>query len=391
MKRKNKSKYLIIAIVLIISIGFAFLSARLDINGLANIKKIGWNIYFDNVQNNFGQEFEVTAPTTSGTNTTEIYFEVELEDPGDSYSFDVDIVNNGTIDAMYKLTYDWSSYDTDYSDLYIFDVTYKNGNSLQANNLLAKKSRDTITVTITYNRNIDISSLPSEDRSTSYYLVLNYEQAKNADNHSTKHFDIVDLSGNGIDGTNNGATNNGNGTYTFDGVDDTITVGLENYDFKNSISTVMRFKLLSYDGTTEYGILGNVNSAGVCLKLVGAGSPRLIFHNGSAYVGSNASTLLSLDTWYTVVATYDGEKIKIYINGEKDYLQNNSYEYPVTGNITPSSSPFKINGFIANSNMIVSDMLIFDRALTEEEVSLYYADTVNPVDKTKLLVYYDFN
>lgn len=177
MKRKNKSKYLIIALVLIISIGFAFLSARLDINGLANIKKIGWNIYFDNVQNNFGQEFEVTAPTTTGTNTTEIYFEVELEDPGDSYSFDVDIVNNGTIDAVYKLTYDWTTYDTDYSDLYIFDVRYKDGIQINSNDLLAKNSRETITVTLTYNKNIDISSLPSEDRSTSYYLVLNYEQA----------------------------------------------------------------------------------------------------------------------------------------------------------------------------------------------------------------------
>ena len=177
MKRNNKSKYLIIALVLIISIGFAFLSARLDINGLANIKKIGWNIYFDNVQNNFGQEFEVTAPTTTGTNTTEIYFEVELEDPGDSYSFDVDIVNNGTIDAVYKLTYDWTTYDTDYSDLYIFDVRYKDGIQINSNDLLAKNSRETITVTLTYNKNIDISSLPSEDRSTSYYLVLNYEQA----------------------------------------------------------------------------------------------------------------------------------------------------------------------------------------------------------------------
>ena len=177
MKRKNKSKYLIIALVLIISIGFAFLSARLDINGLANIKKIGWNIYFDNVQNNFGQEFEVTAPTTTGTNTTEIYFEVELEDPGDSYSFDVDIVNNGTIDAVYELTYDWTTYDTDYSDLYIFDVRYKDGIQINSNDLLAKNSRETITVTLTYNKNIDISSLPSEDRSTSYYLVLNYEQA----------------------------------------------------------------------------------------------------------------------------------------------------------------------------------------------------------------------
>lgn len=220
MKRRNKSKYLIIALVLIISIGFAFLSARLDINGLANIKKIGWNIYFDNVQNNFGQEFEVTAPTTTGTNTTEIYFEVELEDPGDSYSFDVDIVNNGTIDAVYKLTYDWTTYDTDYSDLYIFDVRYKDGIQINSNDLLAKNSRETITVTLTYNKNIDISSLPSEDRSTSYYLVLNYEQANVNGNTAVEREHQYTITYDFDGGTDNGSNPR---TYT----DKTATFTLE--------------------------------------------------------------------------------------------------------------------------------------------------------------------
>ena len=101
MRRNNKSKLLIIILLLIVSIGFAFLSSRLDFNGIANVRPINWKIYFDNVQKNFGQEFEITEPSTYGEDTTSINFEVELADPGDSYSFDVDIVNGGSIDAMY--------------------------------------------------------------------------------------------------------------------------------------------------------------------------------------------------------------------------------------------------------------------------------------------------
>ena len=243
MKRNNKSKYLIIALVLVISIGFAFLSARLDINGLANIKKIKWNIYFDNVQNNFGQEFEVSTPTTTGTDTTQIYFEVALEDPGDSYSFDVDIVNDGTIDAVYKLTYDWTTYDTAYPDLYIFDVRYKDGIEITENDLLAKNSRETITVTVTYNKDIDISLLPSEDISANYYLVLNYEQANVNGNTAVerehRYTITYDLDG-GVNNPNNPSTytdrsstftlqNPTKAGYTFTGW--TIGKDLYSYDY----------------------------------------------------------------------------------------------------------------------------------------------------------------
>ena len=264
MKRNNKSKYLIIALVLVISIGFAFLSARLDINGLANIKKIKWNIYFDNVQNNFGEEFEVSTPSTTGTDTTQIYFEVALEDPGDSYSFDVDIVNDGTIDAVYKLTYDWTTYDTANPDLYIFDVRYKDGIEITENDLLAKNSRETITVTVTYNKDIDISLLPSEDISANYNLILNYEQANVNGNTAVERehqYTITyDLDG-GVNNTNNPST------YT----DKTETFTLEEptkegYTFVGWEDQQDKMKFVSscsadfYTITTENGIFKSVQT-----------------------------------------------------------------------------------------------------------------------------------
>lgn len=209
MRRNNKSKYLIIFLLLIVSIGFAFLSSRLDFNGIANVRPINWKIYFDNVQKNFGQEFEITEPSTSGEDTTSINFEVELADPGDSYSFDVDIVNGGSIDAMYKITYDWSTYDDEHPELYIFEVKYKDGMELQENALLKKNSRETITVTVAYNRDIDIESLPTEDRSVNYNLTLEYEQANVNGNTAVEREHIYtityDLDG-GVNNPNNPST-----------------------------------------------------------------------------------------------------------------------------------------------------------------------------------------
>lgn len=219
MKKINKSKFLIIILLLIVSIGFAFLSARLDINGLANIRKINWNIYFDNVQKNFGEEFEVSGPTTSGTDTTSIRFEVVLEDPGDSYSFDVDVVNGGTIDAMYSATIDDSEIVAN-EELFNIDIRYKDGIELEENNFLAKNTRDTLTVTVTYNRDIAISDLPSDDCSKWYDLKLQYTQANINGNTAVERERIYtinyDLDG-GVNNENNPSTyTNRSETFTLE-------------------------------------------------------------------------------------------------------------------------------------------------------------------------------
>ena len=97
--RKNKKLFIIFLLVLI-SIGFAYLTSTLEINGIAGIGRNTWNIYFDNVVNLSGASLATTAPTTSGTTTRSLSYSVNLTKPGDAYRFNVDIVNGGTLDAM---------------------------------------------------------------------------------------------------------------------------------------------------------------------------------------------------------------------------------------------------------------------------------------------------
>ena len=84
--RKNfnhKLIFIAVVLLLLISVGYAALSTTLSINGTANISSNSWLVYFTNLQVTTESETPVTAPTTSGTSTTSLTWEVNLDSPGD--------------------------------------------------------------------------------------------------------------------------------------------------------------------------------------------------------------------------------------------------------------------------------------------------------------------
>ena len=95
---KNKKYTLFLIVLLCISIGYAVLNTTLNINGKSSISKNTWDVHFDNVKINDGSVEAVKIPVVE--NSTTVDFEVALNLPGDYYEFTVDVVNNGTIDAM---------------------------------------------------------------------------------------------------------------------------------------------------------------------------------------------------------------------------------------------------------------------------------------------------
>lgn len=177
MKRRiNKKNLIVIIIILFISIGFAYLSTTLNISGITNIKSNNWNIYYDNIQYIRGQEFELVSPTTSGTNTTNISYTINLLEPGDVYKFNVDIVNGGTIDAMVKVVTDTAL--TEEQEKYAsYFVTYSDGISVEDYQLLPHGETDTLSVMVAYKKDITEEELPSEDKSITIKFHLEYEQA----------------------------------------------------------------------------------------------------------------------------------------------------------------------------------------------------------------------
>lgn len=169
-------KYLfIILIILFISIGFAYLSTNLDLIGSTIIKKNSWDIYFDNVNVLTGDDLEVVRPATEGTGTIELSYEVNLNKPGDVYCFDVDVVNDGTIDAMISLIENTAL--TEAQKKYLnYSITYKDGIEVEENNLLKANDKETFTVKIEFLEDVNLVDLPESVEKLSFNLRLEYVQ-----------------------------------------------------------------------------------------------------------------------------------------------------------------------------------------------------------------------
>ena len=96
---KTLSLVALIVAVLGLTVAFAALSQTLTINGTASINSATWDVHFANLSeaSTTGDASVSTPPTLNATSISD--FEAVLTKPGDSITYEFDIVNGGTIDA----------------------------------------------------------------------------------------------------------------------------------------------------------------------------------------------------------------------------------------------------------------------------------------------------
>lgn len=87
--------------------------------------------------------------------------------------------------------------------------------------------------------------------------------------------------------------------------------------------------------------------------------------NGSSSSLVNSNTSLSLNTWYHIACTYDGTKLRIYVNGVEDNSVDTS--------LIPNYDSAKLyigssNGNIYYLNGFLNDVRIYDHCLSAKEV-----------------------
>ena len=101
LRTDRKNLYMVLSIVIIsvltLTVVYAALSTTLNITGNAEVTAASWDIYLNNIKLN-SSSATTTSPTIS--NKTTASFSTTLTEPGDFYEFTVDVINNGTIDAM---------------------------------------------------------------------------------------------------------------------------------------------------------------------------------------------------------------------------------------------------------------------------------------------------
>ncbi|MBQ6497719.1 MAG: hypothetical protein IJI58_03285 [Bacilli bacterium] len=175
-KKKMDIMYLLVFVLLSsIGTGYAYIRSNLNINGTANVTAANWDVHFENLNVTTGS---VTATTPADiTDDTTVEFAATLEEPNDFYEFTVDVVNEGTMDAMID-SFSISPTLTTAQKKYLeYTIAYSDGVPLASKQELKANGSETIRVRFNYIENSDKTNYPTEDQTFTINFNVNYTQA----------------------------------------------------------------------------------------------------------------------------------------------------------------------------------------------------------------------
>ncbi len=432
MKKSNfKYKRIgIMALVLCMGVGFAYLTSSLTITGRGHVKKTTWNVYFDNVNILKGQDLATLEPTTTGRSTTTLNYSVNFNIPGDTFQFTVDVVNTGTIDAMINLI-DNTVLTAEQQKIASYTITYADDTPLATKNFLGASKRDTFKVTISYRRDMNIEDLPEETEPINFSLGLQYSQAKEADSRANSNLAVKNLANSAdYNGEFIGGVSFDDDAVKFDGTTGYIDTKLREYEFGDNTSFVTRFKVhsLPEEPENEYEtgaalIFGggdlSYGDYGTGVEVLPDGKLKVLVQGNWKSKSYTTEDAIDLDTWYTVVVTSsyveenqeesiaEDKNMRVYIYKSVTDEQTQVTSTQVVaipdaitteGKVDQFWQPLTI-GALADygrvampADVTVSDFLIFNRKLTPEEIASDYTahQKVTPTNRNDLLIYYDF-
>ena len=176
--KDRKVLYGILGIALIsiftLTIAYAALNAVLTISGSAQVSSADWNVHFDNVKvtngSVNGETPRITSPTTATFSTT-------LSMPGNFYEFTIDVVNDGTIDAMIENITKTPTLSTEQAKYLKYEITYQNNQPITTKQLVEKGSFVRLKVRLEYRSDITSSDLPLSTETLNLGLKLDYTQS----------------------------------------------------------------------------------------------------------------------------------------------------------------------------------------------------------------------
>ena len=173
-KRSFVFMFLFLSLVSL-TVGYAFLTTTMSIDGVSKMLEARWDIHFENLEVTTGS---VTATTDATITTpTSVTFAAQLENPGDFYEFTVDVVNEGTINAMIDSVNVLPVLTTEQQEYLEYVVTYINGVELAPRQRLDVNDSERILVRFLYKDGVDESVYPTEDQELTIQFEVVYIQA----------------------------------------------------------------------------------------------------------------------------------------------------------------------------------------------------------------------
>jgi hypothetical protein len=122
--------------------------------------------------------------------------------------------------------------------------------------------------------------------------------------------------------------------------------------------------------THAFQVLDNANALISCIEAFNPTGDQLIlrFTTLSPGIELLIGTGLSLNTWYSVVVTKNGNLINVFLNGELTNTLDNGNNYPITTNA--------LNRWVCGANInstsiydgFIDDLRIYQRVITNSEI-----------------------
>lgn len=189
--KENRVRNVVLGVLAVSLIGltvaYAQLTQRLNINGTAKSKSNTWDIHFENLKSTVTGNAVLSQdnPLTIVSNSTTISGSVgNLSLPGDSIVYTFDIANKGTISAQLSAdpiisTPECSSNDANGATVVcenvIYTLTYADGSKIKTGDILEKGEKKAAKLTISLKNSM--SAVPSAEVDiTNIAAVLNYNQ-----------------------------------------------------------------------------------------------------------------------------------------------------------------------------------------------------------------------
>ncbi len=173
--RRKSITYLFILILLCgLGLGYAAIKTDLSIIGTSKFINASWDVHFENIQVKEGSITPSTAATI--TNDTTVTFSAQLEEPGEFYEFTVDVVNEGTMNAMIESFQVLPVLTQEQQNYFDYIVEYEDETPIANNHKLDAGDSETIRVAFIYKTLQDTSLYPTEDQDLTISVTIDYVQ-----------------------------------------------------------------------------------------------------------------------------------------------------------------------------------------------------------------------
>jgi uncharacterized repeat protein (TIGR03803 family) len=179
----------------------------------------------------------------------------------------------------------------------------------------------------------------------------------------------------------------------FDGVDDYVDLGTNLTTTFNSLNSITVEAWVNPSSPVNNRVIaGNYNTAGTGMQFLlrqEAGNYSFIIDNGSGFQTVYSVSTVTLNVWQHVAGTWDGNNLKIYINGVLDNTTAN-----ITGaTFANSTSKVWLGGDNISENFkgSMDEMRIWRRALCSAEIQNNMNAELPAASRTGLVAYYKFN